>query len=95
MEEFGYRYKTFEAENIAAGNQGAIETFCQWKNSPGHNKNMLAPRAAVIGIGCAENPDSKYGYYWNTTFGGIIDALIETPQGDDSSCPMPAALPKC
>ncbi|WP_437837466.1 CAP domain-containing protein [Sorangium sp. So ce1153] len=64
---------TAMAENIAAGNSGAQATFDQWKNSDGHNKNMLGTAFKVIGIGRATG-GGTYGSYWTTNFGGSSEA---------------------
>jgi len=40
-------------ENIAAGNSDAWNTFVQWRESPGHNANMLTGEFTCIGIGRA------------------------------------------
>ncbi|ANE03071.1 CAP domain-containing protein [Corynebacterium crudilactis] len=41
------------AENIfwASNSVGAEKTFTSWKNSPGHNRNMLNGNYSVMGIG--------------------------------------------
>ncbi len=57
-------------ENIAAGNDAAAEAFEQWRNSPEHDANMRNPDYHAIGIGRAYGEDSRYGWYWTTTFGG-------------------------
>lgn len=95
MKEFGYTYNTWKAENIAAGKADAINTFCMWKTSSGHNVNMLNPRFAVIGIGTYYEPLSEYRHYWNTTFGGFEDELMSEPLFNDANCSMPTALPNC
>ncbi|WP_438042476.1 CAP domain-containing protein [Sorangium sp. So ce128] len=64
---------TAMAENIAAGNSTAQATFTQWKNSDGHNKNMLGSAYKVIGIGRATG-GGTYGSYWTTVFGGSSEA---------------------
>lgn len=69
-----YKASNSIAENIAAGNSSAADTFRQWKNSPGHNKNMLNPNFRAIGIGRASKSTSKYRWYWTTTFGGALDS---------------------
>lgn len=69
MSDFLYNLNTTKSENIAAGNNDATATFTQWKNSPGHNTNMLG-RFTVIGIGRAYNAASTYKWYWTTDFGG-------------------------
>ncbi len=76
MRSFGYTYNTWMGENLAAGYSDALNTFNQWKTSPGHNENMLNPNFKVIGIGRVANLSAYYGYYWTTNFGGIVDALI-------------------
>jgi uncharacterized protein YkwD len=70
IRRFGYTNYNAVGENIAAGNESADETFKQWKNSNGHNKNMLSKNFDEIGIGRAHGKKSKYGWYWTTTFGG-------------------------
>src|SRR5438067_700247 len=69
-EDFGYALTGSAGENIAAGYAGAQDTFTQWKNSPGHNANMLNGSYRVIGIGRAYVKGSPYGWYWTTDFGG-------------------------
>ena len=61
-------------ENIAAGSSQAADTFDQWRRSDGHRRNMLNGDFEAIGIGRAYDRDSKYGWYWTTTFGGKADA---------------------
>jgi uncharacterized protein YkwD len=76
MAQFGYTFGTYMGENIAAGNATAQDTFTQWKNSPGHNQNMLDPQYLVIGIGRYSVKGSPYGWYWTTDFGGVVDAVL-------------------
>jgi uncharacterized protein YkwD len=75
MTAFNYKYST-AGENIAAGNASAQDTFTQWKNSPGHNANMLNANYKVIGIGRAQNSSSTYNWYWTTDFGGTVDTTV-------------------
>lgn len=72
----GYCYATYKAENIAAGNAAGSATFTQWKNSSGHNANMLGANFKVVGIGRAYNANSTYKWYWTTTFGGYVDEVM-------------------
>lgn len=74
IKNHGYKASGTMAENIAAGNSSAEETFRQWRNSPGHNKNMLNPNFRAIGIGRASKDSSRYRWYWTTTFGGAQDS---------------------
>jgi uncharacterized protein YkwD len=71
--ELGCGPMTAMAENIAAGNSGAQGTFDQWKNSPGHNANMLGGNFKMIGIGRATG-GGQYGSYWTNVFGGDSEA---------------------
>ncbi len=52
------------SENIAAGNEGAKQTYNQWYNSPGHYANMFNSSSKKVGIGVCYVPGSTYGYYW-------------------------------
>jgi uncharacterized protein YkwD len=74
MDAEGYDYNTLRAENIAAGQSSAERVFEAWRNSEGHNRNMLDPDLDTIGIGRVEVPGSEYGVYWTTKFGGHVDA---------------------
>ena len=49
--------------------RGIVFLFDQWRNSSGHNKNMLNLNVRAIGIGRASKSASRYGWYWTTTFG--------------------------
>jgi uncharacterized protein YkwD len=77
MADFGYSDASSSGENIAAGNADAQSTFTQWKNSPGHNANMLNPSYLVIGVARAQGANSTYGWYWTTDFGSTIDTTVQ------------------
>lgn len=70
---FGYTYNTWWGENIAGGYATADAVFTAWKNSSGHNANMLGANYKVIGIARAYGAGSRYGWYWTTDFGGYND----------------------
>jgi uncharacterized protein YkwD len=89
MTAFGYGYSTYRGENIAAGNATAQATFDQWKNSSGHNANMLNANYKVIGIGKATTTTSTYKNYWTTDFGGVVDSGAVSCPG---STPPPATV---
>lgn len=76
MSNHGYTYSTARGENIAAGNYAAQDTFNQWRRSSGHNANMLNRNFKAIGIGQVSNANSRYGTYWTTVFGGVVDKTI-------------------
>ncbi|MHB9112730.1 MAG: CAP domain-containing protein [Thermoleophilia bacterium] len=83
----GYTYNTYLGENIAAGYVDAQSVFVGWRNSPGHNANMLNANYRAIGIGRAYGSGSTYGWYWTTDFGGVSEdntppsVSIPTPTG--------------
>ena len=52
------------AENIAAGTKTWAETFRMWQNSPGHNANLLQPRADSVGVAVAHNEQTRYKIFW-------------------------------
>jgi hypothetical protein len=62
-------------ENIAAGTawSTAMPVFEGWKNSPGHNENLLGANYKQIGIARAYNASSPYGWYWVTNYGISYD----------------------
>ncbi len=68
----GYTDLTY-GENIAAGMETAPDALTTWQNSPGHNANMLRSSFNAIGIARAYDPNSTYGWYWTTNFGGTAD----------------------
>ena len=73
IRDCGYGYNAWLGENIAAGYQTAQAVFDGWKNSPGHNANMLGENYVAIGIGRAVVPGSPYGIYWSTEFASVLD----------------------
>lgn len=58
----------FTAENLAAGSSTALDTFNQWKNSPGHWAAIVNPDITHMGISVVYAEDSDYGFYWQQTF---------------------------
>jgi len=88
---------TAVGENIAAGQQSGADVFRAWRNSPGHNRNMLDPAFRVVGIGRHEVPGSEYRVYWVNTFGGqptdqTVDTSVPEP-GMDETMPEPEEPP--
>jgi uncharacterized protein YkwD len=77
IRDCGYRYNTYLGENIAAGVSSAQAAFDLWKNSSGHNANMLGANYTTIGIGREYVAGSPYGWYWTTEFGGVDDGYAQ------------------
>jgi uncharacterized protein YkwD len=93
MKAEGYAYNTFKGENIAAGYETAEEVLQGWRNSPSHNHAMLDGNYNAIGIARVHIPGSKFGWYWTTDFGGVVEsttrapdaaALADDPQGAEA-----------
>lgn len=82
VRDCGYNYSTGIGENIAAGYGTAASVFDGWRNSPGHNSNMLGSGYTAIGIGRVVVPGSPYGTYWTTVFGGYSDGWAEASAGE-------------
>ncbi len=59
----GYYFTTL-AENAAAGQESWDRVFQGWKDSDGHNKNLLAKGVTDFGIALVFEPTTKYSYYW-------------------------------
>lgn len=70
---FGHDQWTAAAENIACGQTTPLQAFTAWKNSPGHNANMLHPAMTAIGIGRVVVAGSSCRIYWTNNFSDWID----------------------
>jgi uncharacterized protein YkwD len=57
------------AENIAAGTKTWSDTLRIWKESAGHNKNLLTPGADIVGVAVARNENTGYKVYWAMVIG--------------------------
>lgn len=68
-------YPSGAGENIAAGTNwsSASAVFEAWRNSSGHNANMLNGSYTKIGISRVYTSGSQYGWYWVTDFGLVND----------------------
>lgn len=69
--DFNYCHNTWKGENIAAGYSTGAQVFQGWRNSPGHNSNMLGTHYVVMGLARVQTPGSTYGWYWTNDFGGL------------------------
>lgn len=87
IRDCGYGYNAWLGENIAAGQQTAQSAFDAWRNSPGHNANMLGVHYTAIGIGKAYVANSNFGWYWTTDFGSASDGW---PTGSSAATQTPA-----
>ena len=76
MTAFGYNYGGYRGENIAAGYNDAARTFNLWRNSPGHNANMLNSNFKVIGISRAYCSSSIAGHHGCPRSCGVCSKTI-------------------
>ncbi|MFN0096937.1 MAG: CAP domain-containing protein [Dehalococcoidia bacterium] len=85
-------YPSGAGENIAAGTNWntAAAVFEAWRNSSGHNANMLNSSYRMIGIGRVFVSGSPYGWYWTTAFGLVNDG---TNGGGGGGTPPPPPPP--
>lgn len=51
-------------ENLGGGYMSLAEAMMGWRESPGHDANLLIPEGTRFGIAIAKNPDTQYGIYW-------------------------------
>ena len=80
MARSGYDYPNASgAENLAVAYDSAEGAFRAWRESPGHNRNILDGNQRVIGIARVRVPDSAYGWYWTTDFGSEKDPTSHPP----------------
>jgi uncharacterized protein YkwD len=59
----GY-YFTIAAENVATGQKSWDDVFQGWKDSPGHNENLLRDDVTDFGIALVYEPKTTYSTYW-------------------------------
>jgi Cysteine-rich secretory protein family len=57
------------AENIAAGTKTWADTLRIWKESKGHNENLLLSGADIVGVAVARNENTRYKVYWAMVIG--------------------------
>jgi uncharacterized protein YkwD len=89
---FGYCYNTWMGENIAAGYTTASDVFTAWKNSPGHNANMLGSNYVAMGISRVYVSGSPYGWYWTNDF-GVQSNAAPAAAPTNTPAPAPTATP--
>lgn len=64
----GYNAK-LAAENVGTGQTNIDEVFKGWKESPGHNKNLLLADAEHMGIALVQEPKSEFKTFWTLVLG--------------------------
>lgn len=64
----GYNAK-LAAENVGTGQIDFNEVLKGWKNSPGHNKNLLLGDAEHMGIALVNDPKTEFKTFWTLVLG--------------------------
>ena len=64
----GYEYRV-ALENVAAGQTSWADALQGWKDSKGHNDNLLHADATEIGVALEFNPNTRFASYWTMVLG--------------------------
>jgi uncharacterized protein YkwD len=67
----GYNAK-LAAENVGTGQVSFEEVLKGWKDSPGHNKNLLLSDADHMGIALVHEPKSEFRTFWTLVVGSSL-----------------------
>ena len=57
------------AENVGTGQVNFEEVLRGWKESPGHNKNLLLADATHMGIALVQDPKTEFKSFWTLVIG--------------------------
>lgn len=75
----GYYFQII-AENVATGQKSWNQVFQAWKDSPGHNKNLLAKGVEDFGIAIVYEPTTTYTTYWTMLVGSPLPRFEHPPE---------------
>ena len=64
----GYKAR-LAAENVGTGQIDFTEVMKGWKESPGHNKNLLLGDAEHMGIALVQDPKTEFKSFWTLVIG--------------------------
>lgn len=67
----GYKAK-LAAENVGTGQVTFEEVMKGWKESPGHNKNLLLSDAEHMGIALVHDPKTEFKSFWTLVLGSSM-----------------------
>jgi len=67
----GYQAR-LAAENVGTGQASFKEVLSGWKESEGHNKNLLLPDAEHMGIALVRRPKTEFKTFWTLVLGSQI-----------------------
>jgi uncharacterized protein YkwD len=60
------------AENVGTGQTAFAEVLRGWKESPGHNKNLLLSDAKDVGIALVVDPKTEFKSFWTLVVGAKL-----------------------
>jgi uncharacterized protein YkwD len=63
VKRVGYPAKV-AAENVGTGQVNFVEVLKGWKESPGHNKNLLLTDGTEMGLALVQDPKSEFKSFW-------------------------------
>jgi uncharacterized protein YkwD len=64
----GYKPR-LAAENVGTGQISFNEVLKGWKDSPGHNKNLLLTDAREMGLALVQDPKTEFKSFWTLVIG--------------------------
>jgi uncharacterized protein YkwD len=67
----GYKAK-LAAENVGTGQATFEEVLKGWRESPGHNKNLLLSDAEHMGIALVQDPKTEFKSFWTLVLGSAM-----------------------
>ncbi|MCB1514171.1 MAG: CAP domain-containing protein [Hyphomicrobiaceae bacterium] len=67
----GYKAR-LAAENVGTGQVTFDEVMKGWKNSPGHNKNLLLSDAQHMGLALVYEPKTEFKSFWTLVIGSTM-----------------------
>lgn len=68
----GYQFR-LAAENVASGQLSWDRVFQAWKDSPGHNENLLMADVTEVGIAMTYKKDTEYKVFWTMVLGSPLN----------------------
>ncbi len=69
-------YFSVAAENVATGQKSWDKVFQAWKDSPGHDANLLAEGVTDFGIALIYEPKTKYITYWTMLVAAPLQGFV-------------------
>ncbi len=67
----GYKAR-LAAENVGTGQVNFDEVMKGWKDSPGHNKNLLLSDGKEMGLALVQDPKTEFKSFWTLVIGASM-----------------------